>query len=387
MVRSSIRPLHGLALACLAALAPFAFAQEAPAPADAPVPARTAEEQGNIKAFFGPLGQPIEVRAVAADVHAASEYWIGVQLEPLPELITSQMKLERGMVVVQVFEDSPAAKAGLKVNDLILRAGGKDVKGPHDLVAAVNDAQEQELAIVVLRGGSETTLKVTPAKRQSEQIELRISAETPHATVVKALDELSKKTPHGAVRLLAVRPGGVFAYAAAGAALPKNLEVRIEKRGDEPAKVHVRRIHEGNDQTWDVTEDKLEELPEDIRGHVQQMLGGGRVQFRMPQVLSLPAEANSEAQRAHAEAQRALADAQRAQQRMLREYHLKVQPQHRNPAVQGPIAPPQPDQGIGAKLDAILKKLDQNQGDALQKVQKQVEELRREVDALRQDKK
>ncbi|MEX2027108.1 MAG: PDZ domain-containing protein, partial [Pirellulaceae bacterium] len=223
------------------------------------MPARTVDAT-NIQAFFGTLGggQPVEIQAIAADAHAAGEHWIGVQLEPLPELLVSQMKLERGMVVVQVIDNSPAAKAELKVNDLILRAGDMDVKGPQDLIAAVNGAKDQELAIVLLRDGSERTVKVTPAKRQAEEFELRVSPETPHATVVKALDELYTKTPHGAVRLLAVRPGGVFAYAASGTALPKNLEVRIEKRGEEAAKIHVRRIQDGNDQTWDVTEDKLE---------------------------------------------------------------------------------------------------------------------------------
>ncbi|MEX2027107.1 MAG: hypothetical protein WEH44_07395, partial [Pirellulaceae bacterium] len=127
--------------------------------------------------------------------------------------------------------------------------------------------------------------------------------------------------------------------------------------------------------------------------HVQQMLGGGQVQFRVPQVLSLPAAGNAQTQRYTAEAQRAHAEAQQAQaaaqRQMLREYRVKVQPQARDPMiVSPPIAfVPNSDQGVQAKLDAILKRLDQPQGDALQRLQVEVEKLRKEVEDLRQGKK
>jgi hypothetical protein len=389
MSRLWSRSARLLALAALAALPAAALGQNAAPPTDVPA-AASAAAGSDIEAFFLTQGAAPPIEVLKLEGAPAGEYWIGVQLEPLPELIVSQLKLERGMVVVQVFDDSPAAKAEFRVNDIILRAGDKDVRGPQDLIAAVNGAKEQELAIVVLRGGSEATLKVTPVKRQAEQFELRVSPETPHATVVKALDELSTKTPHGAVRLLAVRPGGVFAYAAAaGAKLPSNLEVRIEKRGEEPAKIHVRRFQEGEDKTWEVTEDKVGDLPEDIRGHVQQMLGGqgeaaARVHLRLKEQM---ARAQDQAAQAHAKAQE-------AQQQMLREYRVKVQPQFRHPVPMPPVAvsppiggAPHPDHGIQVKLDAILKKLDQPQGEALERLQKEVEGLRKELDELRQDKK
>src|SRR6185503_7474694 len=43
----------------------------------------------------------------------ASPYWIGVQLEPVSEILRSHLNLEGGMVAVHVFESSPAAKAGI----------------------------------------------------------------------------------------------------------------------------------------------------------------------------------------------------------------------------------------------------------------------------------
>ncbi len=57
--------------------------------------------------------------------------------------------------------------------------------------------------------------------------------------------------------------------ASAEAALPDDLSVTISKRGKTPATIHVER----GDMSWDVTEDKLEQLPDDIRVHVERMLG------------------------------------------------------------------------------------------------------------------
>jgi hypothetical protein len=57
--------------------------------------------------------------------------------------------------------------------------------------------------------------------------------------------------------------------------MPDNLNVKIEKHGNEPAKVHV----EQDGKTWDVTEDKLDALPEELRGHVGRLLGQGGMPF------------------------------------------------------------------------------------------------------------
>ncbi len=50
---------------------------------------------------------------------------------------------------------------------------------------------------------------------------------------------------------------------------PKDLSVQINKDGGQPAKIHVKR----GDKEWDITEEKLTELPGEIRQYVEQMLG------------------------------------------------------------------------------------------------------------------
>ena len=374
----------------------FALSQEPAPPAVVPAPAPAGEAAPvpelptaqPVELFFaqGAAGlRPQAVRVVEAPAESAAptpEYWMGVQLEPLPEIIKSQLKLERGMVVVHVFPDSPAASAELKPHDIVLKAGDKDIQAPEDLVQAVNDSKDKELALIVLRSGTENTLRVTPAKRPVTNVP--VSPETPYADVVTQVLQLGQQNPGGDVQLFAVRPGGVFAYAQAG--LPDNLDVRIEKRGNKPATVKVTRIQEGEDQTWEVTEDKLGELPEDVRGHVQQMLHGPqprRLAARLP-------EAQGQQAQAHARMQ----EAQNQLSRRLGEYRVQVKPRMALPAGVAPHAvrmpqalPPQADSGIQAKLDAILRKLDENEDSAIQRLDNEIKALRKEVEELRQEKK
>jgi hypothetical protein len=52
---------------------------------------------------------------------------------------------------------------------------------------------------------------------------------------------------------------------------PVNLEISVTKKGQDPAKITVKR----DGEQWDVSADELEKLPKDIQPFVKQMLGGG----------------------------------------------------------------------------------------------------------------
>jgi hypothetical protein len=71
-----------------------------------------------------------------------------------------------GMVVDGVTEGRPAAAAGLKAGDKIVRFGGKDVTNVNDYMAVLADlVADQEYEIVVIRAGERLSFKVKPAKR------------------------------------------------------------------------------------------------------------------------------------------------------------------------------------------------------------------------------
>ncbi|MEY3745503.1 MAG: hypothetical protein RLZ48_1181 [Actinomycetota bacterium] len=74
-----------------------------------------------------------------------------------------------GAVVSEVAADSPAEKAGLKVNDIILEVNGQSITGQGALIGIVRDAAPGEkVEIVVERGSDRLTLKATLIARPSE---------------------------------------------------------------------------------------------------------------------------------------------------------------------------------------------------------------------------
>jgi len=92
-----------------------------------------------------------------------SRGWLGVQIQKVtPELAESfGLEQEQGALVSDVVEDGPAAKAGLKVGDIIVAVNGKPVKDMHQLprmIAAIPPGTK--VKIKVLRQGREKTFKV-----------------------------------------------------------------------------------------------------------------------------------------------------------------------------------------------------------------------------------
>jgi len=64
--------------------------------------------------------------------------------------------------VQAVMPDAPAAVSGLKSGDLIMRANGAVVRLPKDLIDAVSKKANQPVTLVVMRGGAQQDIIVTP---------------------------------------------------------------------------------------------------------------------------------------------------------------------------------------------------------------------------------
>ena len=72
-----------------------------------------------------------------------------------------------GLLLDGVRDDSPAAKAGLKAGDRIVKLAGRDVRNVYDYTYALGEMKAgQEYEVVVMRGGERLTLKLTPAARR-----------------------------------------------------------------------------------------------------------------------------------------------------------------------------------------------------------------------------
>jgi len=68
---------------------------------------------------------PLKIQIVEPDIETKEVAWLGVSTEEAPDAVSSQLGLSPGdgLVVLFVQSDSPAAKAGLQKNDLLVELG------------------------------------------------------------------------------------------------------------------------------------------------------------------------------------------------------------------------------------------------------------------------
>jgi serine protease Do len=101
---------------------------------------------------------------------------LGIEYTEIGEQLAGYFKLgeKRGVLVTSVDADGPAAKAGMKAGDVILRLDGTKIEDGDDLRDAVADAEGgQEVAVTVQRDGRPLDLKVTLAKPPERKIRRR----------------------------------------------------------------------------------------------------------------------------------------------------------------------------------------------------------------------
>ena len=82
---------------------------------------------------------------------------------PLPPHARTRLGRKGGVEVVEVAQDSPAARAGLRAEDLIVELGGRPVERVDDVQRLMSgDAIGQALPVRVLRGERELELELWP---------------------------------------------------------------------------------------------------------------------------------------------------------------------------------------------------------------------------------
>jgi serine protease Do len=137
--------------------------------------------------------------------------WIGLEIQPLLRSSPG----ERGALVGGTIEGSPAAASGFESGDVLLRLAGRDVtvRFPEEIPLVNQVIMRLPLGkpadAVVLRGGREVTLRVTPVER--EGVEASITEASALGIAVSnltswAAKELKRPDTRG-VRVRGVRPG------------------------------------------------------------------------------------------------------------------------------------------------------------------------------------
>ena len=96
--------------------------------------------------------------------------WLGVEIAEVTAEKAKDLRLTavRGVIVQDVEPDSPAAKAGLKENDVILRYDDQNVEGTVQFRRLVRETPAgRTISLVISRGGNTQTISVELADRNA----------------------------------------------------------------------------------------------------------------------------------------------------------------------------------------------------------------------------
>ena len=81
--------------------------------------------------------------------------WLGVSASTVTPLLAASenLSVDRGALIAEIVADSPAEAAGLRVGDVIIRFGGKEISNVADLVQAIRISEiGEDVEIVFVRG-------------------------------------------------------------------------------------------------------------------------------------------------------------------------------------------------------------------------------------------
>jgi len=104
------------------------------------------------------------------EVYSGEGGYLGVYLEEVTSDRTKELGLteERGAIVMKVVTGSPADKAGLKENDVIVSFNGRRVDSVRELQRLLNETPaDRSVQIEVIRGGSRQSVVATLSKRSA----------------------------------------------------------------------------------------------------------------------------------------------------------------------------------------------------------------------------
>ena len=117
--------------------------------------------------FAIPINKARSIAESIIEKGYVSKPYIGVSVTTV-SAETQAYGLPQGASVQQVVEGSPAAAAGLQVNDIITHVNNKEITSSNDLVAVIRDAEiGDELKLTVYRMGDTIEVTITVGEQQT----------------------------------------------------------------------------------------------------------------------------------------------------------------------------------------------------------------------------
>lgn len=123
--------------------------------------------------------------------------WLGVEIHDVSEKTLKSMGLDNGVIIAKIYNNSPAEKANLEIDDIIVTFDGEKVESPKDLSAQIKMKKvNDEVELEYFREGKIQSVDVKIEKRKVPQL---FNKKTPH--ILKKKFQHSKNSVFLGVRV------------------------------------------------------------------------------------------------------------------------------------------------------------------------------------------
>ncbi|HVS73371.1 MAG TPA: PDZ domain-containing protein [Phycisphaerae bacterium] len=240
-----------------------------------------------------------------AEKHRA-QYWLGVAVENIPPTFSRQLKLNRaqGLMVLAVLRDSPAERAGVRADDLLIEIEGEPLTTQEQLARAANREEEgsdtvgptkggapagprpKKCHLTLLRDGDRVRVEITPAPRPASMMvagggmqSFTLHPREGHGAA--PMDVRNIVLPNGSISQ--VGPGYRMDLSARGGSALTEVSIRqlvgdgetIILTQEQDEKGGVKNSITVGGQKYMVEPGKVASLPEKIRPIAEQLLAEG----------------------------------------------------------------------------------------------------------------
>jgi serine protease Do len=160
MSRKKLALFIALSVAAVAITGGIVFAQEASTP-----------QSETMVALLDDMAQEPGARNLSFFMDGGAFLGVGTEDVSKENMARYGMRDVRGVGVTEVAKDSPAEKAGLRKDDVILRFDGESVTSVRKLTRLISEhAPDQSVRITISRGGAEQELTATLGKHKLDNV-------------------------------------------------------------------------------------------------------------------------------------------------------------------------------------------------------------------------
>ena len=119
--------------------------------------------------FAVPVATAVDIADELIDTGSVTYPFLGVEGANVPAAAADRLGVEQGALITVVQPDTPAADAGLREDDVVIRLGTVEIRTMDELIVAVRQAEVGDTVdVVYIRNREERTVRVTLAERPDQ---------------------------------------------------------------------------------------------------------------------------------------------------------------------------------------------------------------------------